>query len=37
MARPSNATTWPTHRAKAGKRRRMRKYLARFTTTQGSN
>ena len=33
MTRPSTGTSWPTHRAKASKRRRARKYLTRFTLT----
>ena len=34
MARPSNATTWPTHKAKARTRRRLRKNPTRYTLTR---
>jgi len=33
MARPSNVTNWPTHKAKARTRRRLRKNPTHYTLT----
>ena len=37
MARPSNVTNWPTHKAKARTRRRLRKNPTRYTLTPKEN